>query len=271
MAEFRALRPYEFHCQLIKKGKRVDGRKLDEFRDIKIEVDAISTANSSSLVKLGNTSLVCGCTTRLSRRSDICNDNDDITIHVELPPICSSPSGNRTQHTAQLLTKTLKNILDDMKCLDRSCLTIDRDSLSWSVDVEVICLNYDGCLLDAALIAVLVALKSLKLTDKTLDTSDKRFSLLRMPVRSSFAIIGDQVICDPSLEEETISQSNTSITVDTSVKGVSYHVNKQGGKAMNVQELAQCIRLAKERASFIMKQLSTINALGDIVTPMDCT
>lgn len=269
--EFRVLRPYEFHCQLIKKGKRADGRKLDEFRDIKLEVDAISTANSSSLVKLGNTSLVCGCTTRLSKKLDSNQESDDINIHVELPPICSSPTGHRTQQTAQLLTKTLKNILDDMNCLDRSCLSIEHDNLAWSIDVEVICLNYDGCLLDAALIAVLVALKSLKLTDKTSDNSPKKFILNKMPIRSSFAIIGDRVICDPNLEEETVAQSTMSITVELSSNGENFHVNKQGGKAIDLGKLAECNRLAKQRASLILKQLSECPTLGNDDTTMDCT
>uniref|UniRef100_A0A6G1SD32 Ribosomal RNA-processing protein 43 n=1 Tax=Aceria tosichella TaxID=561515 RepID=A0A6G1SD32_9ACAR len=267
--EFRVLRPYEFHCQLIKKGQRADGRKLDEFRDIKLEVDAISTADSSSLVKLGNTSLVCGCITRLSKKTDNSNESDDINIHVELPPICSSPTGHRTQHTAQLLTKTLKNVLDDMKCLDRNCLSVDNENLSWSIDVEVICLNYDGCLLDAALIAVLAALKSLKLTDETSGISQK-FILNKMPIRSSFAIIGDRVICDPNLEEETVAQSTMSITIEPSSHGDNCHINKQGGKAIDFQKLSECTRLAKQRATLILKQLSECPALCHGDAMMDC-
>jgi exosome complex component RRP43 len=267
--EFRVLRPYEFHCQLIKKGKRADGRKLDEFRDVKLEVDAITTANSSSLIKLGNTSLVCGCTTKLLRQADKSPESDDINIHVELPPICSSPTGNRTQHTAQLLTKTLKNVLDDMKCLDRNCLSVDDGNSTWTIDVEVICLNYDGCLLDAALIAVLMALKTLKLTDKASGT-EKRFALNKMPVRSTFAIIGDHVVCDPNLEEETIAQSAISITVDLSPQGSKYHINKQGGRAIDLEKLTECTRLAEQRAAFILKQLTVCLTFSEDIT-MDNT
>lgn len=267
--EFRVLRPYEFHCQLIKKGKRADGRKLDEFRDIKLEIDAITTADSSSLVKLGNTSLVCGCASTLCKPAHENQVHDDINIHVELPPISSSPTGNRTQHTAQLLTKTLKNILDDMNVLDRDCLSIESQGLSWSVDIEVICLNYDGCLLDAALIAVLAALNSLKLTDETLRMTNK-FRLNKIPIRSSFAIIGDCVICDPNLEEENVAQSSLSITIALSPEGHYCHINKQGGKAVDFDKLVECTSLAKQRASLIVKQLSNHISLGED-SKMDCT
>lgn len=247
--EFRVLRPYEFHCQLISKGKRADGRKSDEFRNLKLEIDAISTANSSSLVKLGNTSLACGCTTRLVKKSEFGDESELINIFIDLPPICSSPTGHRTQHNAQLLTKTLKNILQATKCLNYQCLAHQGDKESfWSIDIEVICLNYDGCLLDASIIAVQAALKSLELS------SGKKFHLKNMPVCCSFAMIGDHIICDPSLEEETVAQTALSITVDESPQNDACHIIKLGGKAINIDGLTKCIKLARERATQLHKQ-----------------
>lgn len=269
--EFRVLRPYEFHSQLIKKKTRADGRKLEEFREIKLETDAIKTANSSSLVKLGNTSLVCGCTIQLIKTKDTSQqDDNDINLKVELPPICSSPTGHQTQHSAQLLTKALKNILDDTNCLDKQCLQVHDQECFWSVDIEVICLNYDGCLLDAALIAVLAALKTLKLKDDSNHVPEKDFVVKSMPVCSSFALIGDYYICDPNLEEETVAQSTFTISVDPSVTTGKYHINKIGGKSIDLKRLARCISLAKMRASEIAKYLDSSLSKGDIAN-MDCT
>ena len=44
----------------ISKGKRLDGRNLDEIRPIEIEFDIIKKANGSAKVKLGNTEVVAG-------------------------------------------------------------------------------------------------------------------------------------------------------------------------------------------------------------------
>lgn len=268
--EFRVLRPYEYHCQLMSKGSRADGRKLTEFRNIRLETEAIATADSSSLVKLGNTSLACGCTTQLCRsQARNQQDNNEINIHVELPPICSSPTGYRTQHSAPLLTKTLKNIIDGTNCLDKFCLDVTEKDYYWSVDVEVICLNYDGCLLDAALIAVIAALKTLKLGDKSNDVPKKDFIVNTIPVCSSFAIIGDHLISDPNLEEETIAQSTFSITVDSSANG-KYQVDKVGGRAINLARVKQCIELAKQRAEQVSTHLREVGSkMGN--EKMDCT
>lgn len=270
--EFRVLRPFEFHCQLISNGTRADGRELTEFRNIKLETEGIRTADSSSLVKLGNTSLVCGCTSQLypSHAKDQHSNDEVINITVELPPICSSPTGYRTQHTAQLLTKVLKNILDDTDCLDKLCLFFSDQDCHWSIDVEVICLNYDGCLLDAALIAVIAALKTLKLKDATNHAPERSFVINSIPVCSSFAIIGDHLICDPNLEEETIAQSTFSITVDPSFDNGKYHINKVGGKAINTKRLDECVTLARQRAQQIVAYLNEIGLRSDS-SKMDCT
>lgn len=253
--EFRVLRPYEFHCQLMAKGRRADGRTLEDIREIKLDTDAIKTANSSSLVKLGNTSLVCGCTARLLNRRERNDDNnEEIKITVEMPPVCSSPTGYRTQQTAQLLTKTLKNLLDDTDCLNRENLHVNEMDSYWCVDVEVICLNYDGSLLDAALIAVLTALKTLKLTPTDKNVPDRLFQLNSIPVCTSFGIIGDHIVCDPNLEEETVAQSIFSITIDSSSKR-NCHINKVGGKSITTKQLLKCIDLAKKRACHIQDQL----------------
>ena len=46
--------------ELLEQGKRVDGRALDEPREISIEVNAIPKANGSARVFLGDTEVVCG-------------------------------------------------------------------------------------------------------------------------------------------------------------------------------------------------------------------
>lgn len=252
--EFRVLRPHEYHRHLISKGQRADGRRLDEVREVKLETDAIRTADSSSLVKLGNTSLVCGCTTRLVQIQEKNEDNEEINIRIELPPICSSPTGHKTQLTEHLLTKTLKDIIDYTNCIDRDSLHIKEADCYWSVDIEVICLNYDGSLIDAAMIAVLSALKSLKLSSESHNIHDRRVELNSIPICTSFASIGDNIICDPNLEEETVAGSTFAITIIPALK-TYFHISKIGGKSLSNSELFKCIQVAKSRAGVFKGQI----------------
>lgn len=257
--EFRVLRPQEYHSQLVLKGQRADGRKLEEPRDVKLETDAIRTADSSSLVKLGNTSLVCGVTSQVLKYPSKGKECEEIKIRLELPPICSSPTGHRTQNTAQLLTKTLKNILEKSDCLDTKSFHIDELDLYWCIDVEVICLNYDGSIIDAALIAILSALKTLKLTSQFSNIESRQIKLNNVPICSSFAMIGNRIICDPNLEEEIVAQTTFSITLEPQT-GQTCHINKVGGKALTKNQLFKCIELAKKRAIELEQIINTENS-----------
>lgn len=260
--EFRVLRPREFHTHLVLKGQRADGRTLEETRGMKLETDAIRTADSSSLVKLGNTSLVCGCIGKIIKNQDKnYGDEDIIKISVELPPICSTPNANKSQNTAQLLTRTLTKILEDSDCVDKEKFYIDQIDSHWQIDVEVICLNYDGSLLDAALISILSALRTLSLKAEPSSIPVKIVDLKTIPICSSFALIGDCIICDPNLEEESVAQTTFSITIDA-IKNQLCHVNKIGGFPLSNNNLSKCIQLAKEKASNLKSLIDNVEQIN---------
>ena len=46
--------------ELLGKGKRLDGRALDEYRKLEIKTHVIEKANGSSMVTLGNTQVLAG-------------------------------------------------------------------------------------------------------------------------------------------------------------------------------------------------------------------
>lgn len=259
--EFRVLRPREYHTQLVLKGHRADGRKLDEVREIKLETDAIRTADSSSLVKLGNTSIVCGCITQLVKNQDKNDEGDEVLkISVSLPPICSNTTtaNNRSQNIAQLLSKLIYNIIEDSDCLDKKNLYLEQCDSHWLINIEVICLNYDGCLLDASIIAILSALKALTLSTKSRpDIPDSSINFNNIPICSSFAMIGKRIICDPNLEEETVAQCAFSITIDSTTNRLC-QINKVGGKSLSPPNLTKCIQLAKERAIKFKSIIETV-------------
>ncbi len=46
--------------ELLEQGKRVDGRALDEPRELSIDTNAVPKANGSAKVRLGDSDVLCG-------------------------------------------------------------------------------------------------------------------------------------------------------------------------------------------------------------------
>lgn len=57
---FRTLHPKDFLKKFIDKGVRPDNRDLLEFRIPIIKTNVISSCEGSAIVKLGDTSVICG-------------------------------------------------------------------------------------------------------------------------------------------------------------------------------------------------------------------
>lgn len=57
---YRAINPVKYMKNYIEKSVRSDGRSLLEFRPTIINRDSISKADGSALVKIGNTTVICG-------------------------------------------------------------------------------------------------------------------------------------------------------------------------------------------------------------------
>lgn len=54
------MEPLEYYRRFLKENCRPDGRELGEFRTTTVNIGSISTADGSALVKLGNTTVICG-------------------------------------------------------------------------------------------------------------------------------------------------------------------------------------------------------------------
>lgn len=81
--------------------------------------------------------------------------------NVELLPLCSPKfRPGPPSDEAQLITKLLANIMDSSQCIELKDLCIAKDKLAWCLYADLICLDYDGSLLDACLLALVAALKN---------------------------------------------------------------------------------------------------------------
>lgn len=113
-------------------------------------------------MKLGNTTVICGIKAELAEPKAAEPENGFIVANMELLPLCSTKfRPGAPSEEAQVIAHTLDGILKNCPCFDRKKLCIAKDKLAWVLYCDVVCLNYDGSVLDAAVIALMTALKSL--------------------------------------------------------------------------------------------------------------
>lgn len=94
-----------------------------------------------------------------------------IVPNLDLTPLCSAKfKSGPPSDQAQVLTQLLADVIENSKCIDLKDLCIHPDKLAWCLYVDLICLDYDGSIIDASLISLIGALKSGIVMEKTKGT-----------------------------------------------------------------------------------------------------
>jgi exosome complex RNA-binding protein Rrp42 (RNase PH superfamily) len=163
--QYKILHPTKYYRDYLEHNIRPDGRELDHYRPIIVNLGSISTADGSALAKVGKTTVVCGIKAELCQPKAEVADEGFLIPNVELPPLCSPKfrPGPPTEQ-AQVATQLVADIIKNSKCLDLKTLCIFPDKLAWCLYADLICLDLDGSLIDACMIALMAALKSGDLT-----------------------------------------------------------------------------------------------------------
>ncbi|KAK3099647.1 hypothetical protein FSP39_007478 [Pinctada imbricata] len=253
---FKIARPLEFYEKFIQQEVRPDGRELGEFRSTVCNLSCITTANGSALIKIGNTTIICGIKAELASPASEEPCKGFIIPNLELSPMCSSrfrsgPPGEQAQVASQFLADVIKN----SKCVDLETLCVESGKLVWVLHCDLICLDYDGNITDASILALIAALQTTKLpkvklnedTDKfeTFESDLVSLALLSHPVSTTFSILGDQIlIVDPTSEEESLSMGT--ITIVALVDKICM-VYKPGGNPIASEQLPTLFERAIER------------------------
>ncbi|XP_067348317.1 exosome complex component RRP43 isoform X2 [Channa argus] len=266
-AGFKTAEPLEYHRTFLKENCRPDGRELSEFRTTTLNIGSISTADGSALVKVGNTTVICGIKAELATPTVETPGKGYIVPNVDLPPLCSSrfrpgPPGEQAQAASQFIA----DVIESSEVIQTEDLCIERGKLCWVLYADIMCLDYDGNVLDACIIALLAALKNTKLPEVTINTEtsapevnlEKRCELHihKHPVGASFCVFDSILIVDPTAEEESLSTAQ--LTVVTDEEGRLCSVHKPGGTSLSGEKLQECIGRATVRQREIQKLIDKV-------------
>jgi exosome complex component RRP42 len=244
----------DFIRNLLKDGKREDGRGLLEHRPLDLQVNYVSRAQGSCRLKLGNTQVVAGVKIQLENPYPDTPNRGNFMTSAELNPIASphfEPGPPRIE--AIELARVTDRSLRESGILDFEALAVRPGEKVWAVFVDLHILDYDGNLFDACSIAGVAALLSAKLPAVDPKSKEVVFADGKdrpLPVHpensafsTTFAKIGGTIVADPHLFEELICDTRLSIGLDPA--GNVRAMQKGGYGSWTVDEVKQMRREAE--------------------------
>ena len=248
-------------AQLIAKGKRLDGRGLTDYREIKVEQGIIERAEGSARVLLGKTEVLVGIKIEVGKPFPDTPNAGVLTVNAELVPLASptfepGPPNENSIELARVVDRGIR----ESKTIDFKKLCIKPGKKVFVVFVDVYVLNHDGNLIDASALAALAALLNTKMSNYEIKEDEVKIKpgytplpLTKHPIAVTLAKINDKLIVDPWLEEEQTMDTRLTITVDD--EGNICAMQKGGSGFFTPKQVLEAAKIAGEKAEEIRKKL----------------
>ena len=238
---------------LLKKGKREDGRGVDDIREIQITTNCIESADGSARVKLGKTEVIAGVKIIPGTPFGDTPDSGVLTMGAELIPMAhstfeSGPPGEDAIELARVVDRGIRE--SGMVDVKKLCM-IPGESV-WMCFVDMYALDYDGNLFDAANLAAVNALRTAIIPAEQYDKGkNEPLPITCLPISITSVKIGNDLILDPNFDEEVISSARLTVTTDD--KGNFRAMQKGGCGSITRDELSLCLDRAVEKGKEIRK------------------
>ncbi|MFX1509813.1 MAG: exosome complex protein Rrp42 [Promethearchaeota archaeon] len=243
---------------LLREGKRIDGRGFDDIRPIKITQNIITKAEGSAEAWLGESRVLAGVKIQVGKPFPDTPDEGVVITSSELSPIASptfelGPPDEQSIELARVVDRGIRH----SSAINRQDLCIQSGDAVYMVLVDLYVLADHGNLIDVATLAAVAALldtkmPTVKLTENGEPEIQEETTNLKVgppPLTITFAKIGNHIIADPNHEEERVLDGRLSISIDGDDAISS--MQKWGTVPFSIQEATDCV----ERASKIVKKM----------------
>lgn len=249
-------------AQLIAKGKRLDGRELTDYREMKVEQGIIERAEGSARVLLGKTEVVVGIKIEMGEPFADTPNEGVLTVNAELVPLASpsfepGPPDESSIELARIVDRGIR----ESKALDMEKLVIEPGKKVFIVFVDVYVLNHDGNLIDASALAAMAALLNTKMANYEIDGGEVKIKpgyeplpIKRHPITVTCAKIGDKLVVDPLLEEEQVMDARISMAIDDDDSICA--IQKGGSGYFEPNQVFEAAKIAKEKTNELRKKLN---------------
>jgi exosome complex component RRP42 len=247
--------------QMIEKGKRLDGRGLADYREIKVEQGLIERAEGSARVLLGKTEVLVGIKVETGTPFPDTPNEGVQTVNAELVPLASAsfepgPPDENSIELARIVDRGIR----ESKAIDTGKLCIEPGKKVFVVFVDVYVLNHDGNLIDASAIAAVSALMNTKMPNYEIEDGEVKIKtgytplpMKNHPITVTIGKIGSNLIVDPWLEEEQVMDSRISMAINDD--GNICAMQKGGSGYFTPQQVLEASKLVQEKAAELRKKL----------------
>lgn len=247
----------DYIAGLLEKNKREDGRGFDDYREIKIERGVYTKADGSAKVSIGKTKIAAGVKMILGEPYPDMPNSGVITTNAELRPIASptfelGPPREDTIELARVVDRGIR----ESRAIDVNKLCVVEGEKVWIVFIDTHILDYHGNLFDAASLAAMSAILDTqipKVEDDKIIFSEKTGPLPidAKPVSTTFVKVNDNIIVDPSLDEERVLDAR--LTVETTENGNLCAMQKGGPGAFTPEQIIETVNRGREKAKELRK------------------
>lgn len=248
----------EFVKEELQNDKRLSKRGLCEYRNFAIETGVVKNADGSAILTLGKTKVIAGVKILPGAPYPDMPDEGSISVNVELSAM-SDPNFNAgpPNEDSIEISRVVDRAIRESKTLDFKTLCIRPGEFVWVVFIDIYIINNDGNLFDACEIAALTALKNAKfpVLDENCavlknQTSDKGLEFANNPLLFTFSKIGDKIILDTDIVEESATEARFSVAVTEEKKIVACQKGLDG--SFTIDEIKFCVKtaLSKHKESF---------------------
>jgi exosome complex component RRP42 len=250
---------------LLKTGKRIDGRSLDEQRPLIIETGVIPKANGSARVRLGNTEIIAGVKIQPDKPFPDLGDKGILICTAEILPLADpnaepGPPNEEVIELARVVDRGIRET--EMIDLHQLVLIEDKSVIGIFIDSSVI--DSGGNLFDACSYASVAGILSCTVPKYEIkddapvlvDGVTSKPPIKTLPVSVTMARIGDYIVVDPTKDEESCMDAR--ITITTNSDGNICAVQKGGSDGFTAEQLLQCSEMALSVGRKIRKQLEQL-------------
>ncbi len=248
--------------KMAEEGERLDGREIDEYREVELETDYIpTTAQGSAKVSIGETQVIAGISVEVEEPYPDQPEKGSIAVNAELAPMAdrefeAGPPGEEGTELARVVDRGIR----ESEAVNFEKLCIKKGEKVFVIFIDLHILNNDGNLLDASALAAIAALQTgwLPEYDEEADELDhdveySDIPMTKEPVMVTGRKIDDQLFWDATRDEEEAQAARLSVTATEKDKIVS--MQKGGREEMTHDEIREIMDQAKYQTAKIREEL----------------
>ncbi len=250
--------------EMAEHGKRIDNRAPDQYREITIEKNVVTSAEGSARVTLGNTKVVVGVKMGVGEPFSDTPNEGVLMVGAEFLPLASpefesGPPGEDAIELARVVDRAIR----ESKTIDFGKLCIKEGEKVWMIFVDIDIIDDDGNLIDAASLAAIAALSTANMprldeNDKVIigEKTEKGLPLHGLALSTTFVKIGKAIFTDPSLPEaEALDARLTVGTFNKDGKTMLSSMQKGGPVGFTLEEIEKIIEMAIKKGDELREML----------------